>query len=134
MHFAALASHRRLGPLLALAIITRAAAAPGVESRPPGSKTAGFFYPPELTARARENIARYRWAADTRRRLIAAARPWMAMSDDRLWDLMFGNTIYQAVVDGLVQRLLPRLQKGRADVQLADRRAQPPVEGSLPTL
>jgi len=93
MHFAALASHRRLGPLLALAIITRAAAAPGVESRPPGSKTAGFFYPPELTARARENIARYRWAADTRRRLIAAARPWMAMSDDRLWDLMFGNTI-----------------------------------------
>ncbi len=93
MRFAALASHRRLSPLLALVILVRAAAVPGAESRPSEVKTAGFFYPPELIARARENIARYRPAADARRRLIAAARPWMAMSDDQLWGLMFGNTI-----------------------------------------
>ena len=57
------------------------------------SKQASAFYPASLVAKARANADRYAWAADVRRSAVAAAQPWMALSDDELWDLMFGNTI-----------------------------------------
>src|SRR5262245_33264924 len=56
-------------------------------------KTASAFYPGTLVARARANAREHAWAAEIRDSLVEAARPWMAMSDDELWELMFANTI-----------------------------------------
>jgi hypothetical protein len=57
------------------------------------SRRTSVFYPPELARRARDNAERYPWAAEARRNAVEAARPWIRMSDDDLWALMFGNTI-----------------------------------------
>lgn len=55
------------------------------------TKTASVFHPPRLLRRARERADD--WAVDLRRRPGGAAQPWMRMSDDELWSLMFGNTL-----------------------------------------
>ena len=60
------------------------------------AKTASAFYPSELVARARANAREHAWAAEICDSLVAAAKPWMKMSDDELWELMFGNTIRRA--------------------------------------
>lgn len=59
-------------------------------------KTASAFFPSELVARARANAHEHAWAAEIRNSLVAAARPWKEMSDDELWDLIFGNTLRRA--------------------------------------
>src|SRR3990167_2838093 len=56
-------------------------------------KTASALYPPELIVRARNNAQAHAWAAQARDGMVAAAQPWMQMSDDELWDLMFSNSI-----------------------------------------
>ncbi len=49
---------------------------------------------PESAVRAaRSRMARDRAARAVRDQLVAAAQPWLQMSDDELWSLMFGNTI-----------------------------------------
>jgi len=53
----------------------------------------GFSLTEELVGAARENVRRAAWAQTARDRMVEAARPWLAMSDDGLWDLMFGSTI-----------------------------------------
>lgn len=58
------------------------------------TKTAGVFHPPQMLRRARERADD--WAVALRRRAVAAAQPWMRMSDDALWALMFGNTLRRA--------------------------------------
>jgi len=57
------------------------------------AKSASAFFPGELVARARANARDHAWAAEIRDSVVAAAQPWMGMSDDDLWSLMFGNTI-----------------------------------------
>ena len=57
------------------------------------SKTSGVFITPEMMKRARQNIDRYEWAKDIKNDIVSRARPWLALSDDELWDMMFGNTI-----------------------------------------
>ena len=57
------------------------------------TKKAGVFYSPAMVARARQNAATQAWAAQTRDGLVAAAQPWLRMSDEELWDLMFSNGI-----------------------------------------
>jgi len=57
------------------------------------AKEAGVFTPATLIAKARANIRKLPWAAAEKERMVAAAEPWLRMSDDSLWDLMFGNTI-----------------------------------------
>ncbi len=57
------------------------------------TKTDGALYPSRLLKQARENADRYPWAAEIRKQIVDAAQPWMKLSDDQLWDLMFGNTI-----------------------------------------
>lgn len=52
-----------------------------------------MFYPASLVERARANIAKYPWAAEQQKQIVQAAQPWMNMSDDELWNLMFGPTI-----------------------------------------
>lgn len=64
-----------------------------VPAPPAGCKLGSVLYPPELAERARSNAEREPWVAEQRQRLIAAARPWLAISDDELWVMMFGNTI-----------------------------------------
>lgn len=64
---------------------------PSAKSLPP--KQASVFYPAAVVARAQENAKKHPWAASVRDGLVAAAQPWMKLSDDQLWDLMFGNTI-----------------------------------------
>jgi dienelactone hydrolase len=66
----------------------------GQVSRP--SKTGSAFFPDEVVARARANARDHAWAREIRDSLVASARPWMEMSDDELWDFMFGNTIKRA--------------------------------------
>src|SRR5688500_3852594 len=57
------------------------------------SKTASVFFSAEHRAHAARSIAGYSWAADMQKKAISDAAPFLAMSDDELWSLMFGNTI-----------------------------------------
>lgn len=59
----------------------------------PPLKQAAVLYPAHLITKARRNIERYDWAKDIARPIVEAAQPWMKMSDDELWDLMFSNGI-----------------------------------------
>ena len=52
-----------------------------------------LFYPAELIEKAKRNAEDFAWAKLARDRIVEAAQPWMAFSDDELWDLMFGSTI-----------------------------------------
>lgn len=47
------------------------------------------FYPPAVRDRIRARVATDRWAKDLAQRAVAAADPWMKMSDDQAWSLMF---------------------------------------------
>ncbi len=51
------------------------------------------FYRPEALAAVRTNVARFDWAAEARDRMVASAEPWLRLSDDELWALMFGPRI-----------------------------------------
>jgi len=57
------------------------------------AKEYAVFYPPNLVEKARTNVAKVPWAAEQRDRIVEAAQPWMKLSDDDLWSLMFGHTI-----------------------------------------
>lgn len=52
-----------------------------------------MFIPPALLEHCRDNTRNWPWAAQASRTIIDAAAPWLAMSDDELWSLMFGPTI-----------------------------------------
>lgn len=73
-------------------ILPRSPLAAGAEqaSHP---KTASAFYPPSLVQIGKQNAEKYPWATKMREMAVESARPWMAMSDEQLWGLMFGNTI-----------------------------------------
>lgn len=57
------------------------------------AKQTSAFFPEPLVARARENAAKYPWAAAIRDDIVKAAEPWLKMSDNELWSLQFGHTI-----------------------------------------
>lgn len=54
---------------------------------------ASVFLPSPLILRARDNASKRPDAKEMREEIIAAAQPWLAYSDDQLWEMMFGNTI-----------------------------------------
>jgi hypothetical protein len=56
-------------------------------------KTGSAFFPTEARTRMRENAGRTAWGDTVRRAVVEAAKPWLAMSDEALWELMFGPTI-----------------------------------------
>lgn len=56
-------------------------------------KESAVFYPDSLIEKARANIAKDPWAAETAKRIVESAEPWMKLSDDELWDLMLGPNI-----------------------------------------
>jgi hypothetical protein len=66
---------------------------PASAAEPPRAKMASAFFPQALRNRARANAAQQPWAAIIRDGLTAAAEPWMKLSDEELWALMFGHTI-----------------------------------------
>jgi len=69
-------------------------AAPQKPNKPsPKPKQASALFPAELVANARANVAKYPWAAKARDEIVAAARPWMKLTEDELWGLPFAHTI-----------------------------------------
>ena len=78
---------KRLWAVMACAVLLAASAQ---------AKGAGVLYPKALVARARANIAKYPWAKEQQKQLIEAAKPWMKLTDDQLWSLMFGPTIHRS--------------------------------------
>lgn len=66
------------------------------EKEPSITKSASAFFPAEAVAHARANAQNYAWARAIRDPLVAAAEPWRQMSDDELWNLMFGHTLKRA--------------------------------------
>jgi hypothetical protein len=58
-----------------------------------GIKKKGAFYPGRLIKQAQSNAKKYLWAAKIQKETIKEAEPWLKMSDEELWSLMFGNTI-----------------------------------------
>ncbi len=56
-------------------------------------KQASVFYPVRLIDSARRNIEQHDWAKQVRDGVVEQAEPWMRLSDQELWDLMFGATI-----------------------------------------
>ena len=62
----------------------------------PAYAQSSFFFPPELMSRARVNAQTYSWAAKALNDIVERARPWMELSDDELWGLMFPHTLERA--------------------------------------
>lgn len=56
-------------------------------------KQHSVFYPAPTLAVARANAARYPWAAEMQREIVEKVEPWVKLSDDELWEMMFGNTV-----------------------------------------
>ena len=51
------------------------------------------FFPPDLVERLRENVERDGWVRSAAESARRAAEPWLRMSYDELWSLMFGPTL-----------------------------------------
>lgn len=62
----------------------------------PVAKQSSVFFPPHVIERARVNIERYPELAEVQQKIVQGAQPWMALSDDELWSLIFGTTISRA--------------------------------------
>ena len=76
--------------LLLLAAFMAAAAPARAQG---GVKSASVLYPSAMIAKAKANAAAQPWAAAMQKQLVDNAAPWLAMSDDELWSLVFGATI-----------------------------------------
>lgn len=57
------------------------------------SKTHSVFYSQDLLAHATANAAQHDWAKTMQQQLVDAAAPWMALTNDELWNTMFGPNI-----------------------------------------
>jgi hypothetical protein len=66
---------------------------PDTFTAPNTQKRASVLYSAVLRDRVRANAAQYPRAAEQVRAIVDAAAPWLAMSDEMLWELMFGCTI-----------------------------------------
>jgi hypothetical protein len=60
---------------------------------PCSMKNGSVFFPPELVARARENVTRYPWAAEIKAAVVRRAAPWLDSTWDELWESVFGPGI-----------------------------------------
>ncbi|MEA2735001.1 MAG: oligo-alginate lyase, partial [Humisphaera sp.] len=80
---------RALAAVFSLLITTSLHAAASA----PATQRASAFYPPQLLQRIRANADKDDWGRDIRKRAIDAAEPWRKMSDEQLWQLVFGATI-----------------------------------------
>jgi oligo-alginate lyase len=60
------------------------------------AKQASALYPPRLTERAKANAAKYSWGAQLRKTIVDSADYWAKLSDEQLWDMMFGATLLRS--------------------------------------
>ncbi len=79
--------------LLVVLFCSASVLAASPDAAKPPTKRASALFPAKLVANARANAAKYPWAAEVRDRLVKDAAPWTKLTDDELWDLMFGHTI-----------------------------------------
>jgi hypothetical protein len=56
-------------------------------------KEQSVFFPKERIKQASMNVKKFPWAANIQKGIIKTAEPWVKMSDDELWGLVFGPTI-----------------------------------------
>lgn len=56
-------------------------------------KQKSVFFESQKIENAITNASKYKWAGDMRDCAIEAAKPWLEMSDDHLFELIFGSTI-----------------------------------------
>jgi len=83
-----------VGLLAGLLHVDVCCAQTAAQSQPEGvTKVASAFFPVGLVSRARRNAETYAWASQARDAMIAGAQPWMQLSDEELWGLMFSNSI-----------------------------------------
>lgn len=78
--------------MIAVSIMASAAVLAAEAPKAP-VKTTSIFVPAAMVEKARANAAKYPWAASIQKQTVSLAEPWMKLSDDELWDLMFGATI-----------------------------------------
>jgi hypothetical protein len=62
----------------------------------PAYAKTSFFFPPELISRAQVNTQKYSWGNKAMKNIVAQAEPWIGLSDDELWSLMFSHTLERA--------------------------------------
>lgn len=65
----------------------------GVSDAANTPKTVPALFNESMRVQAISNSEKHPWARDIQQRIVQAAQPWMKMSDDELWSLMFGPTI-----------------------------------------
>ena len=78
-----------LSTLLSVALLFSAAA----ETNTPVLKKRSAFFPPEILAQIQANAKKDRWSGQMREDIVANTKRWMELSDEELWDLMFGATL-----------------------------------------
>ena len=59
------------------------------------AKTGAVLYTPEEMINARRNAERYGWAKAELEAVLEACRPWMTRSDDEIWRLVPGQSIFR---------------------------------------
>jgi hypothetical protein len=79
--------------VLTAVLILLAAGAQAEPDFTAGMKAQNAFLRADLVERAGQNAAAYPWAKAMQERIVARAEPWLNLSDDELWDLMFGPNI-----------------------------------------
>lgn len=57
------------------------------------TKTRSVFFSAKHRAQAASNVQKYSWAAEIRNKAVADAEPFVKMSNEELWSLVFGSTI-----------------------------------------
>src|SRR5262245_50496181 len=78
---------------LFLAMLSALFTALTVASAYPQEMPGSVFLPAPLIQQARTNATVSPQAAAMRDEIVAAAKPWLAFTDDSLWEMMFGSTI-----------------------------------------
>jgi endogenous inhibitor of DNA gyrase (YacG/DUF329 family) len=84
--------------LVAFAPLASVTAAAATRTTTPTTTTtptprASAFFPPSLLDQIRANARQSEWGRGLVKDAVAQAQPWMKMSDEQLWKLMFGATI-----------------------------------------
>ena len=77
--------------LLGLGLAVAAAAA--CAGKKPARADGSVFFPAAARLELRTAAQGVPWAESARKSAVEAAAPWLAMTDEALWDLMFGPTI-----------------------------------------
>jgi hypothetical protein len=62
------------------------------------AKSGSTLVTAEQVANARSNVERYEWAARTREAAMAAADPWLELSDEQLWELVPEQSLPRSAV------------------------------------